>query len=166
MTALFYVGQVCNPPSRNRRTPARRPQSLPRNCSRGITLLEMIVATMIMAIAVVGLLSGIAGAARNAARVREYDRVVQLARLRMNDLISAPAVTSTSEHFNPDLTGGVDSGWQAQITPFLVPPDNASIKVGLDRVRLEVWWMSGADRRTFSLEGFREHIYNPAGAAP
>ena len=36
--------------------------------SRGFTLLEMLVASTIMAIAIVGLLSGIAGATRNAAR--------------------------------------------------------------------------------------------------
>ena len=45
----------------------------------------MVVATLIMAVAVVGLLSGISGATRNAARLRDYDRAVQLARLRMNE---------------------------------------------------------------------------------
>ena len=158
-----------SPPARPIRN---RPQaaSLPHkhHATRGFTLLEMIVATLIMSIAVVGLLTGISGAVRNAARVREYDRVVQLARLRMNDLVSAPAVIATSEHFNPDLTGGVDAGWQAQITPFIVPPGSSPVKVGLDRILLQVWWMSGDQRRTFTLEGFREHIYNPnpAGSAP
>ena len=47
---------------------------------RGFTLLEMVVATAIMGIAVVGLLSVLAGATRNAARLRDYDRVAQLAR--------------------------------------------------------------------------------------
>ena len=50
----------------------------------------MIVATTIMAIAVVGLLSGIAASTRNAARLREYGRAVQLARLRMNELLVDP----------------------------------------------------------------------------
>ncbi len=53
----------------------------------GFTLLEMIVATLIMGIAVVGLLSGISGATRNAARLRDYDRVAQVARWRMNELL-------------------------------------------------------------------------------
>ncbi len=39
----------------------------------------MIVATTIMAIAIVGLLAGISGATRNAARLRDYDRAVELA---------------------------------------------------------------------------------------
>src|SRR4029077_1217587 len=54
---------------------------------RGFTLLEMMVATVILAVAIVGLLSGITGALRNAARLTEYDRAVQLARLRMNELV-------------------------------------------------------------------------------
>ena len=48
---------------------------------RGFTLLEMIVATTIMGIAVAGLMSGIASTTRNAARLRDYDRVVHLARV-------------------------------------------------------------------------------------
>ena len=55
----------------------------------------MMVATIIMAIAIVGLLSGISGATRNAARLRDYDRAVQLARLRMNDLLVDPACRAT-----------------------------------------------------------------------
>ena len=62
---------------------------------RGFTLLEMIVATMIMGIAVVGLMSGISSTTRNAARLRDYDRVVQLARLRMNDLLADPRCRAT-----------------------------------------------------------------------
>ena len=134
-----------------------------RRSTQGFTLLEMIVASLIMAIAVVGLLNGISGAARNASRVREYDRVVQLARLRMNDLLSSATVATLSDRFNPDLTGGIEAGWQAQVTPFVVPEPGIPVQVGLDRVLLQVWWMAGANRRTFSLEGFREHIYNPAG---
>jgi hypothetical protein len=31
----------------------------------------------------------------------------------------------------------------------------------LDRVQLEVWWMAGDQRRTFSLEGYRHRILRP-----
>ena len=44
-----------------------------------MTLLEMLVATAIMAMVAVGVLSALSGAVRNAARLRDYDRVVQLA---------------------------------------------------------------------------------------
>ena len=96
-----------------------------RRAERGFTLLEMIVATTIMAIAVVGLLSGISGATRNAARLRDYDRVVQLARLRMNELLvdqRLPRDTVLAGAFDPAQTGGLEAGWQARLTTFEMPP--------------------------------------------
>ncbi len=54
---------------------------------RGMTLLEMLVATAIMAIVVAGVLSALSGSVRNASRLRDYDRAVQLAQLRMNELL-------------------------------------------------------------------------------
>ncbi len=77
---------------------------------RGFTLLEMLVATTILGVAVVGLMSGLAGVTRNAARLREYDRAVQLARLRMNDLLAdykVPRNQSVGGEFDPAVTGGV-----------------------------------------------------------
>ena len=73
---------------------------------RGFTLLEMMVATTIMAVAMVGLLSGIAGATRNAARLRDYDRAAQLARLRMNELLAddrMPRDSRIERHLRPSL---------------------------------------------------------------
>ena len=68
-----------------RRTPVR---GTPVKAQRGFTLLEMLVATTIMGLAIAGLMSGLSNSTRNAARLRDYDRVVQLARLRMNDLLA------------------------------------------------------------------------------
>jgi hypothetical protein len=125
----------------------------------------MIVATMIMAIAVVGLLNGISGATRNAARVRDYDRIVQLARLRMNDLLLDPTIASggnLSGRFNPEAAGGLEAGWQARTSVFEMPPNPAANQAALERVELQIWWMSGPQRRTFNLEAFRERILRPA----
>jgi general secretion pathway protein I len=143
-------------------TPAQRRRAAKN--SRGFTLLEMIVATLIMAIAVVGLLNGISGATRNASRVRDYNRVVQLARLRMNDLLldpSLPVNGTLGDRFNPAITGGLEAGWQARAFNFEMPPTPTPGQAVLDRIELQVWWMSGADRRTFTLEAFRERILKP-----
>ena len=135
---------------------------------RGFTLLEMVVATLIMAIAVVGLLSGISGATRNAARLRDYDRAVQLARLRMNDLLmdyTMPRDTLVSGMFDPALTGGIQSGWRARLGNFEMPPSAVAGQLALDRIELEVWWASGNDRRTLTLDAFRSRVLGPMDVA-
>jgi general secretion pathway protein I len=120
----------------------------------------MVVATLIMAIAVVGLLSSISGAARNAARLRDYDRVVQLGRLRMNDILADPTVPLTGT-FDTGLTGGMEAGWEAQIAPFEAPPVPGPGALTLDHVRLEIWWMASGQRRTFTIEGLRRRMLVP-----
>jgi general secretion pathway protein I len=136
---------------------------------RGFTLLEMIVATTIMGIAVVGLLSGISGATRNAARLRDYDRAAQLARLRMNELLldrRMPRNMAISGPFDPALTGGIDAGWQARLENFELPPQPHAGQLALDRIELQVWWMSGKERRVFTLDSFRPRMLLPADLAP
>jgi general secretion pathway protein I len=136
---------------------------------RGFTLLEMIVATTIMGIAVVGLLSGISGATRNAARLRDYDRASQLARLRMNELMldrTIPRNIAISGPFDPALTGGIEAGWQARLENFEMAPRPYAGQLALDRIELQVWWMSGPARRTLSVDGFRPRVLLPQDLAP
>jgi general secretion pathway protein I len=136
---------------------------------RGFTLLEMVVATLIMAIAVVGLLSGISGAMRNAARLRDYGRAVQLARLRMNELLmdyTLPRDTVVSGVFDPAQTGGIQAGWRARLANFEMPPAPAGGQLALDRIELEVWWASGDQHRVFALDAFRSRVLRPADVAP
>jgi len=122
---------------------------------RGFTLLEMLVATTIMGIAVAGLMSGISSTTRNAARLRDYDRVVQLARLRMNTLLTDPRAGSGEGQFDPAITGGLECGWRAQVSVAEQMPGAAAGDYVLDHVQLEIWWMSGGQRRTFPLESYR-----------
>ena len=124
---------------------------------RGFTLLEMIVATLIMGIAVVGMLSGLAGATRNAARLLERDRAVQLARAKMNELIAnrdLPGGQILTGAFDPRQTGEIEAGWRARISVFEKPPTPQGVFL-IDRIELEVWWMSGKERRLFTLDGYR-----------
>ena len=57
---------------------------------RGYTLLEVLVATSIMAIAVVGLLSNLSTSLSNAARLTDYDRASVLAKRTMDNLMLEP----------------------------------------------------------------------------
>jgi general secretion pathway protein I len=134
---------------------------------RGFTLLEMIVASTVMAIAVVGLLSGIAGATRNAARLRDYDRVVQLARMQMDFLlVDRTAAGPRSGSFDAQQTGGLAAGWQARVSPSQTPPIPASGQPVLERIELEIWWMQGDQRRTFTLDAFRTRFLSANSSEP
>ncbi len=143
-----------------------------RTRTGGFTLLEVLVATVIMAIAVTALLSGLSGAVRNASRLRDHDRVAQLARLRMNELLVDPALPRNAAlegRFEGPMAGALDAGWQALVTPFSTPPAPGPGMLALDRVVLQIWWNDGGNRHTFTLEGYKEHTLAAddfAAAAP
>jgi len=129
--------------------------------TRGVTLLEMIVAATILAIAVVGLMAGLSGTTHNAAKLQDYDRAVQLGRTRMNDLMvdrRMPRNTYVSGAFDPAQTGGLEAGWKARLTSFEMPPQPGPGQIGLDRVELQVWWRNGDNVRTFTLDAYRPHV--------
>lgn len=131
---------------------------------RGFTLLEMMVATLIMGIAVAGLLSGISGATRNAARVGEADRAVLLARAKMDELLMDRTLARgaiVQGPIEPALLGGGEGGWIARVTAFENPPVMAPDQHAIDRVELEIWWMAGGRRRTFRLDGYRTYKLLP-----
>jgi type II secretion system protein I len=126
--------------------------------TQGFTLLEMIVATTIMAVAIVGLVSGLSTTTHNAARLRDYDRAVQLGRERMNELMldqTLPHNTVISGMFDPNQTGGAECGWRARLTTFEMPPMIRINEAALDRLELEVWWKTGLTTRSFTLDAYR-----------
>jgi type II secretion system protein I len=76
----------------------------------GFTLLEVLVATVIMGIAVAGLMAGLSQSVRNASRLTEHDRAAMLARTKMNELlldINLPFTGSVDGDFR-DVEPGLD----------------------------------------------------------
>jgi type II secretion system protein I len=135
-----------------------------RNSRRGFTLLEVLVAALIMGIAVAGVLSGLAGAARNAARLTDYDRATLAAQQKMDELLldrDAPRNQPIEGVFDPAVAGGAAMGWRASVTPYENAPGRGPGSPGVDRIELEVWWTQGEVRRSFSLEGFRRNVMRP-----
>ena len=136
---------------------------------RGFTLLEMMVATLIMGMTVIGLMSEISASMRNASRVTNRDRAALLARSKMDELLLDPLFpldTPVEGPFDSSLTGGVEGGWRARLTRFEMPPDPAPGQQSLDRMSLEIWWMASGERRTFALGGYRTHVLRPEDLQP
>ncbi len=134
---------------------------MPRSSQSGFSLLEMIVATALTGLTVVGLLSLTSQSLSNSARIREYDRAAMLARTQMDELL-----TVDPPLLNQPLEGAIDplTGWQARITPVEV---DVNANVGgtlLARVDLTIWWQSDGRRKTFPLEGYRRVRIDPSTA--
>jgi type II secretion system protein I len=125
----------------------------------GFTLLEVMVATVIMGIAVAGLIAGLSQSVKNASRLTDYDRAVMLAHTKMNDLlldVNLPFDGSVDGQFGADQSGGVPSGWRASLKPFDLPPRAGPGTLILQRIALELWWQPATGtRRTIQLESYR-----------
>jgi general secretion pathway protein I len=135
----------------------------------GFTLLEVLVATVVMAIAVAGLMSAISSSLRNAARLTDHDRAALLGRQKMDELLVATGLekgVAFEGTWGPEVTDGMQMGWIARLTPFEIPPGaRAPGMPFIERVELEIWWMNGAQRRSFRVDGFRRSVMTPADLA-
>lgn len=91
----------------------------------GFSLLEVMVATFIMAVAVTALLSNLTTSLRTASRLTDYDRAALLAKHKMDELLVTPRLPLlqvVAGRFDPVQTQGLQAGWRARATVFEAPP--------------------------------------------
>ena len=135
--------------------------NLPRQARHGFTLLEVLVATMIMGIAVVTLLTAISTSMRNAARLTEHDRMALLGRAKMDELLvdyNLPLEAEFDGQFAPANTGGPEAGYHVAMQVFEAPAQAASGSPILQRIALHVWWKDNVHLRSLDLEAFRRNL--------
>lgn len=134
---------------------------------RGFTLLEVLVATTIMAIAVTALVSNLTGSLRNLDRLTQKDRTATLAKRKLEELLLNPALPRYERlagRWDPP-NASEQQGWQLRITPFEVPPAAGPGTPILDRLELEAWWLDGNARRAYTLVAYRPGILSEADFA-
>jgi hypothetical protein len=123
----------------------------------------VLVATVIMGAAVVGLLSNLSTSLSNASRLTDYDRARLMAKRTMDEIMVSkqlPKGTPLEGFWDPSITG-VEGGWRAMITPFERSPNSGAGQMGLDRYEVEVWWNSSGRRQSFVLEGYQATVLTP-----
>lgn len=128
---------------------------------RGFTLLEMLVATTLMAIAVVGLLSALSASMRNAARLTDHDRAALVARRKADELLlqlRLPRYQVLEGPLTPATDAGLTGGWRAKLEPFEVPPNPGAGSAILERLECEIWWMDGGQRRSYRLDAYKTTV--------
>jgi general secretion pathway protein I len=125
---------------------------------RGFSLLEVMVATFIMAVAVVALLSNLTTSLRTAARLTDYDRAALLARHKMEELMVTtrlPQGQVLGGVFDPSQTSGLAAEWRARGTIFEFAPGAGPGAEVLERIELRIEYKNAGGTKAFTLEGFR-----------
>jgi general secretion pathway protein I len=128
----------------------------------GFTLLEVIVATLIMALAVGSLVQALTQSARNTGRVVDHDRAALLARRKMDELLAMsafPVGRPFGGQFDSQQVG-TTAGWSALATmPNLANGVGPGMPV-MQRIQLKIWWMEGAVRKEIEVGGYRRAQMN------
>lgn len=133
---------------------------------RGFTLLEVLVATTIMSVAVVGLMSALQTSLGNASKLTSYDRATLLAKHKMDELQADQHLVRNSPlqgMWPPELTNRTPTGWNAFVKVAEAPPSATGPQTPvLEEIDLQVWWMdSPQERKTLNLQGFRRSLLVP-----
>jgi general secretion pathway protein I len=123
---------------------------------KGFTLLEVLVATIILAVAVSALMANLSTSTANLFKVNDLDRLTFLSKRKMDELLSVqniPRGVVLEGVLETDISNKATAGFSARIMP--LGPINQYSGDRLERVRLETWLQSGSRRRTLLLESFR-----------
>lgn len=136
---------------------------------RGFSLLEVMVATFIMAVAVVALLSNLTTSLRNASRLTDHDRAALLARHKMDELLLIPRLPQMQViegQFDPTQSSGLPATWRARASIFEFAPGAGPGAQVLERVELQIIFQNGGRTKSYSMEGFRKRFLLPDEPPP
>lgn len=123
---------------------------------RGFTLLEVLVAATIMAIAIGTLLASLNTSLSNASRLSERDRATLEAKRLLDEIITdqaVPAGAGLGGEVAREI-GLANGAWRAQVGVFEAGRSGPGSRQ-LQRVAVEITWLSGRSPRRAFIEGYR-----------
>jgi general secretion pathway protein I len=134
---------------------------------RGFSLLEVLVAFVILSLVATALFELFGGALRNAGASADWSRALLVAQTRLTEAAAAQPLREGSAS-GTDASGRI--GWQTVVAPYQVPdadPDveraSESMPTRLYRVSVDVRYMGDNGReRTFTLATVKLGARNPS----
>jgi general secretion pathway protein I len=121
-----------------------------RNGNRGFTLLEVLIAMMILTISIVVIFQLFSGGLRSAKLSDEYTRAIFHARAKMEEALLA-------QRLREGETEGIieeDYRWRLSIVPMESEEDSGFLPSSIEalfRVTVDVFWNDGERERTFTI---------------
>jgi general secretion pathway protein I len=156
-------------PRNSRRSGFRptRSRGGPKPAPRGFSLIEVLVAFVILALVATALFNLFSSSLNNASAAEEWSRALQVAESRLASAAAVRPLREATEN-GAEFDGRVK--WQTAVTPFVaadIDPDlekaSESLATRLFRVTCEVRYVGSDGReRTLSLATLRVGARNPA----
>ncbi len=121
-----------------------------KNSQKGISLLEILIAVSLLGVAFTAVFTGLSTALRTIDRVAQYNRAVDFALLKMNQVLLDPTLQPGFQRLG-EFSSGETWAARAELVEER-PGATANQRVQLLRVAVEVRWKLSRGEQRFALQ--------------